>query len=606
MPRLDGGDDALYKSLHDAPVALSRDQSLFFSALSSHGHVLPGAIRALLERCPRYRTLRDHARTIGADLHLGPGGTARIRRSLEWLAARGLLVSLRQTRRLLGARRRREGDLPAPIAVIGIPTADRPRLLHRALQSYLHNTDAHGREPVIVIVDDSRLTHSQTLNQNVVRSLDPSRRRLVYVDRRARVQLARRLARDSGVDPAHLQFALLPSGRHPITTGAARNTLLLLTAGSLSLQVDDDTVAGVAPFSAEGGLTLSLTSSTRAYAYRFDHWDALKRTVREDEDILAAHERLLGRRLGRCLEDPSFTSVRMDDLGGSFVRAALLKDDRVRTTSLGTVGDPGLGSMGGLLVALDARERAELLRNEGIYRAAVMGRRLLRAAPVHLITQSASCFGVNLGLDGTGLLPPFMPLWRSEDSVFGTLLRLADAHVGLLPQAILHEPAPRDRSNPLGRPRRTAHQVNSHIVRLLRSMGSLASGGIEMTLRTAGAYLYELGGDAETFENLVSRQVRIEAAMDLQQAEARLRERGTTRTYRQHLAAIARDAAAAATTRHTRVTELDGRSKRPLHDLRKLARSFGQLTAAWPDIFAAARSIAPDMIPVSRRGRGER
>src|SRR5262249_19251163 len=58
------------------------------------------------------------------------------------------------------------------------------------------------------------------------------------------------------------------------------------------------------------------------------------------------------------------------------------------------------------------------------------------------ISDSAWCMATALGLDNRSLLPPFMPVYRNEDGLFGLTLRACfdGVYFGYLPSTILHAP----------------------------------------------------------------------------------------------------------------------------------------------------------------------
>ncbi len=127
---------------------------------------------------------------------------------------------------------------------IGIPTKGRPRQLARTLESWLENARRHGRDPVFVVVDDAADPASTVaVCRRFERQYDVS---VSVLDRGARRRWAHSIATRAGLPESLTEFALLGAEDCPITTGAARNTLLAASAGSLFLHVDDDVVAKTA------------------------------------------------------------------------------------------------------------------------------------------------------------------------------------------------------------------------------------------------------------------------------------------------------------------------------------------------------------------------
>jgi hypothetical protein len=125
----------------------------------------------------------------------------------------------------------------------------------------------------------------------------------------------------------------------------------------------------------------------------------------------------------------------------------------VLVTMLGAEGDAGMGSSLHLLT-LDGDSRARLLASEAAYRHAVARRRVLRGVTRPTVGDGGFCMAMHLGLDGRGLLPPFLPVQRNQDGVFAALVRccLGGGLFGYLPRAVVHRPpAPGARPTSHGR-----------------------------------------------------------------------------------------------------------------------------------------------------------
>lgn len=111
-------------------------------------------------------------------------------------------------------------------------------------------------------------------------------------------------------------------------------------------------------------------------------------------------------------------------------------------TAGGIAGDSGMSS-GVYLLALQGPSRERLVSDARWYQQAMTHRRLWRAVTRPTICPGAYCTAVNLGLDNRWLLPPFLPVQRNQDGVFGALLRSCapDGCFGFLPWLLRHEPS---------------------------------------------------------------------------------------------------------------------------------------------------------------------
>jgi hypothetical protein len=114
------------------------------------------------------------------------------------------------------------------------------------------------------------------------------------------------------------------------------------------------------------------------------------------------------------------------------------------------------------------------------------------------VTEPTFCVAFNLGLDNRALLPPFMPVGRNDDGVFGALLRkcFAGACTGLLPWVLPHLP-PEPRACPFDEFFAvTAGQFRlaDIVLSFIRSARPLSDGAAPAeNLRSLGAHLVELG-----------------------------------------------------------------------------------------------------------------
>jgi hypothetical protein len=94
-------------------------------------------------------------------------------------------------------------------------------------------------------------------------------------------------------------------------------------------------------------------------------------------------------------------------------------------------------------------------------------------------------------------LPPFMPVCRNEDGVFGRLLRRCwpEAHIGHVPFAILHAPKERRAYDPSPLCVRVSEAIQVCVESWNRSTGPL--GSPEERLESVGWHLFEIGSQPQ-------------------------------------------------------------------------------------------------------------
>lgn len=448
------------------------DQALVYRRGSSQPTRLPVPIARLLSSCRTYKTLEEHAaswcraqdmsalRQLGSsqrrgllsklarkaqgyverdldDVKVDPKKLSATKQQLESLLNAGFLNA--ESGFIEACAGATDSNAPDPIATVGLTTANRPAELERALRSYIENSREFGRTCGFAIIDDSGSTESEGQSRALASALSREYSATLSVTGRAeRESFVTALAKESGVDRPVVEFAVLGDERCPITTGSARNTLLLETVGSSYLLVDDDSVCRMARTpDAQPGLSFSSVRDPTSFWFFANRDETIARAPFEDVDFLGVHERMLGRDIGGLCGGQL---LNLDDAMPSF--EARLRDHagRVRMSMAGILGDSGIGSSAYVTVNEQSRER--LVTSEEAYLAAVESRQVLRAVSTMTVSEGTHCMAGNLGIDNRKLLPPFIPVQRNSDGKFAMLLRACfpDAYSGHLPYAGLHDP----------------------------------------------------------------------------------------------------------------------------------------------------------------------
>jgi len=404
--------------------------------------LLDAATMGMLSGCVGFATLEQHAAAIARDVQQAPE-TAVIERRLGELAHAGLLTSEQALRAALREGATGEGEQPT-LSAIGVPTRGRPKQLSACLASHIRAT---GERPLeIVVADDAQNGAEAQATRQVLAALALREGvTLLYAGRAEKLRYADALAACSGVEPELVRFAIAPDERREFGAGANRNALLLHQAGSLALQVDDDTRAELAPLPQTGAaLSLDVGGSPEDYWFPKPGADADSLRVCEALDPCALHQRALGRSVRACIAEHTDDAIDVSGVTGMLLRRLRHNAGRVLTTQLGIAGDAATGSLAHYLM-LPVTARKRLLSSEAHYRHAIASRQVLRGVSTTLISDSPFCMSFALGLDHRELLPPFAPLGRNEDGIFGLLLKRAfrDGYTAFLPWTVAHRPPAR-------------------------------------------------------------------------------------------------------------------------------------------------------------------
>ena len=564
-------------------------------------HVLSAAKAAVLHACRGFATLGEHAHR---NLEVGKLDATLIQSSLQRLVDARLLVPQQD----LVARclaHKPDDSTPAQIASVCIPTRNRPEMLRRCVESYIQCAQQYSRHINFVIVDSS---DDASVRERNVGALSALRKRygvdISYLGPAEKQDFARRLAAQ-GPDPHCVDFAILNPEGCPNDTGSNRNALLLSTVGECAIQVDDDTICRVVPWIAKrDGVRFSSKFDPTEFAF-LDEGEDIPAHRFELQDFFALHETLLGRSAGELIETHGLETVGFERPTATLFRRIERGGARVAATALGVAGDSGMGSSVYFLT-FEGESRASLTRSERVYRNALSGHRLIRAAPQLTVVDDAHCMTLNLGLDNRRLLPPFMPVQRGEDDMFAAILRSSaeGSTFGFLPWALAHEPPPRRRLALSGG--RTRLFTGSVMLSLVRSFSPIEGKGPERNLRALGQWLRNWGGappgDLGEFVRVLAWQ---QASRQIAKIE------GLQAKYQDAPQFWADDAANYVAMLQASVAKSNYAVPYDLEEafgtgpamerLQRLASRLGELLQAWPDLRAAAKQDRAGGNPVGRR-----
>jgi hypothetical protein len=326
-------------------------------------------------------------------------------------------------------------------------TAERPLLLKRALESYITKV-GDNREIEYVVFDDSGTTSGRRASLEVAK--DAHRKYAVHVrfaGREERAAHARRLCEYTGEDFAVLAGALLLDSGY--TLGQNRNALLLDAAGVNCFCADDDTLCMLVSPPVIETTKIRVSSEEDPCEYWcFANPDEVHAITKHSEnDLLAAHEALLGKTKGE-LEDRMVPQVSPPARSPSLCLRD--RESRVRITFNGLAGDCGWGSPFGLwhapmgYLAFGGASLQRLISSDALYQQAILSRQLLRVTTSEMLSDFSFSMLTFCGLDNREMLPPNPPRQRGQDLVVGQILLrcFPGAVSGHVPVALGHEPIP--------------------------------------------------------------------------------------------------------------------------------------------------------------------
>jgi hypothetical protein len=244
-----------------------------------------------------------------------------------------------------------------------------------------------------------------------------------------------------GVQPEIARFALLGDFKNvAYTPGANRNAILLDTAGDCILTADDDSLCTLASHpNRDRKLYLKGAGDPRDKWFYSDREHVYALNTWIEDDLIGEHECLLGKQLSALVLD-SKDNVEIQNACGHELDAIHTGCGAIAATMTGVAGDSGMYTSSSFLRSTGDTQ-ARLCESEAIFKCALTSREMLAVVRGHTITHDSFCMAGQLGLANFEMLPPFFPVGKNQDGVFGMLIRRSTPHfLAHIPLAVYHAP----------------------------------------------------------------------------------------------------------------------------------------------------------------------
>jgi hypothetical protein len=330
------------------------------------------------------------------------------------------------------------------ISTVCVITRDRPESMERCLKSFIERCERHRRRIDFAVGDDTSDPGCQQQVRTILHRLSSSYGvKIRYAGLRENVAFSEAISSEGNIPVEVVKFALCGDDSIDFSPGANRNALLLHATGRMLLIADDDAVCDVATLDSPRGLSFDSANEFIKFWFFPNRESALQSMKVADADILAIHEQLLGKSVRTCVADlPEAAGLNLAHTTFELFRALMSDDGRNLITSTGMIGDSGLTSPNKYLT-LKGDSRRRLTKTASDYASAFTSREIARTPLQVCITDNPGhCMGLTLGYDNRDILPPFLPVGRGEDFLFGQTLRVCfrDGFFGYLPWMIVHAP----------------------------------------------------------------------------------------------------------------------------------------------------------------------
>jgi hypothetical protein len=331
---------------------------------------------------------------------------------------------------------------PSRLSTIAIPTFNRVQGLRRALNTYIENTRHYGREVDFLVMDGASNAGVRKDCKEMLASLKKQHKvSISYGGLEEKLLFAKKLIDTKELPPEVVKFSLFDTEKCGQDYGVSRNALFMHTVGDLFMSVDDDTVCSVAPSpEITEGMAFGRAVDPGEIRVFADRLAAQEAVNVGQHDFLAIHESALGEKVSDLARRFMRSRTSLED--GEWQAVKESNDARVLITYNGWTGDCAWGSPIPYLI-LTGSSFQHLTRSEAEYRAACTSREILRyVSRITLTDATAFMMTIFAGFDNRVLLPPFLPIKRGEDTVFGVTFSICFEHgfAAHLPGVLHHSP----------------------------------------------------------------------------------------------------------------------------------------------------------------------
>jgi len=588
--------DQLFRCFGHVRTRLDSGRDVFQNRITHVLSVADRRVTAAAGFCSEFATLSEHAGFIAAQQRNGPSSAADWKLVLLQAAEAGLLTSIEETRAYILSR---VPPLPCVrvISRVGIPTKNRPQLLRRALKSVVENLQAFEREAQILVTDDSESLEMQAANRQAISSVARSNRiEILYGNLESRRRFTAFLARESGLPIELISFALANDQRYPVGIGACRNSLLLDSAGHCLLYLDDDVRLRVTAIPGSGDeLVLRSEPFSTWFLSSADEIDSFQFPR---IDLLGAHESLLNFdrdavRDGRA----GVWRIALSSASIGFLKRIPNGNAGVVVSVMGVVGDSGFDDPLAYFV-FGGETFGRLINTKESYESALFNRLVLHGPKTASVAETSECHSYCMGVDNTEVLPPFFPMMRGEELVFGTLITKAvpGALFGAIPKAILHEPGEARQFASDAAVRRAARFMTGETLAFLIGSEDLKGTVRGKLMKSIGVRLREaLDQDDRSLNAQITSSIEPMLLHWLRRLDEATRECTDSSAFwaRDVLTIKAAILSGLEARNHLIPIDLEqayGADEGALR-FRRLGRQFGLLLEAWPDIVGAAKAV---------------
>ncbi len=419
---------------------------------------------------------------------------------------------------------------------------------------------------------------------------DESGRGISFIGRKEKIAMQQMLR--ARCNAALLEFAFRPGA------SGNRNIILLLSRGENVLFVDDDMVCDVWRLRSFGPVRITLGGHVEQREIRFytRREDVCESLLPARIDLLDAHHAVLG----RSIRSLASSKAGVDKRGAcAHLRAAARGSGRavVRMTLSGIAGDTGATYPDRLLFST-GKWKTVLTGSREAFETAFRSREVCKVSSDYVVMHEIAWMTGCMGLTNTSMTPPFLPVGRNEDGLFGATLSAIDPQtLGChIPYAVLHD-SPRPSRFPGGRfPSASETRSADLLIRLIHSWAAgIRAKDSRRRLIMLGKRLQSLAAlQQPDFVRVTTLATLKTRERELSLIESALAERDTYPAYWQRHLRLYRTILLKHVTKPSFLLPLEFHGARTIsagyEEFRQFVHTAGELYVTWPTLWEKAKT----------------
>jgi hypothetical protein len=402
-------------------------------------------VYASLLICIKFQSLDQHVANIIAKHPGMQGQQADIHKVLKKMLDDGMMISAKKvSKRLKSAVNISTLKKDAAKPVVAIITWERPQALERLLASIAANCNTKEFHRLYVI-DDSRITENISGNKALVEKFASAMDTpLRYFGQEEQDKLLNDLVMRLPDNEDAIRFLADQSRwRSHWTSGLARNLALLVSSGHHLVMMDDDTICDVfSPPQPKPNIRFSDDPREADFFGNEQEWAALHQPM--NPDPVNRHMQCLGLTFSEALAVLGESHLKPTGFSNATALevSELQADSPVLMTECGSLGCPGT-TRNTWLPNMAPDSLKQMLASQEKTTYSLTSRKVWSGRNQPQFTPRPNMSAMT-GFDNRQMLPPYFPIERGEDKLFGFLLDFIFPQAVTLdfPWAIQHLPIP--------------------------------------------------------------------------------------------------------------------------------------------------------------------